>query len=202
MAPSLPDNKYSRTPAVSDQIPPWQAEVAGRGGTMEQYDREVQDVVSGEPFAREREELVPMSCLESWTVSNDDPDIRGWDICTASGRQLGTVSDLLIDEQVGEVVLIDVDLPGTDRHTFVPIRVVRIERGRHVVTMDSADLPSANVARTRRESSARRYSHGGTVRYPHPEREITHEWPRFADSSDADARQSDRRRIDRMSTGF
>src|SRR5215813_8360195 len=131
---------------------------------MEQYDREVQDVVSGEPFAREREALVPMSCLDSWTVSNDDPDIRGWDICTASGRQLGTVGDLLIDEQAGEVVLIDVDLPGTDRHTFVPIRVVRIERGRHVVTMDSADLPSANVARTRR-TSASRSSNGGTVRY-------------------------------------
>src|SRR5215510_4575127 len=186
MAPSLPDNKYSRTPAVSDQIPPWQAEVAGRGGTMEQYDREAQDVVNSEPFAREREALVPMSCLDSWTVSNDDPDIRGWDICTASGRQLGTVSDLLIDEQVGEVVLIDVDLPGTDRHTFVPIRVVRIERARHVVTMDSADLPSTNVARTRRESSEHPSSHGGTVRYPDPEREITREWPRLADAADVD----------------
>ena len=169
---------------------------------MEQYDREVPDVVSSEPFAGEREGLVPMSCLESWTVSSDDPDIRGWDVRTVSGRQLGTVGDLLIDEQAGEVVLIDVDLPGTDRHTFVPIRVVRIERGRHVVTMDSADLPSANVARTRRESSERRYSHGGTVRYPHPERESTREWPRVADSVDVDRRQSDRRRIDRMSTGF
>src|SRR5262245_35508252 len=169
---------------------------------MEQYEREVQDVVSGEPFARERERLVPMSCLESWTVSNDDPDIRGWDIRTASGRQLGIVSDLLIDAQVGEVVLLDVDLPGTDRHTFVPIRVVHIARTRHVVTMGSADLPSANGARTRRESSERRYSHGGSVRYPHPERESTREWPRVADSVDVDRRQSDRRRIDRMSTGF
>jgi PRC-barrel domain len=169
---------------------------------MEQYDHEVPDVVNSEPFAREREALVPMSCLDAWTVSNDDPDIRGWDIRTTGGRQLGTVSDLLIDAQVGEVVLIDVDLPGTDRHTFVPIRVVRIERARHVVTMDSADLPSANVARTRRDSSERRYSHGGTVRYPHPERELAREWPRLADAADLDRRGDDRRRIDRMSTGF
>ena len=169
---------------------------------MEQYDREAQDVVSGELFAREREALVPMSCLDSWTVSNDDPDIRGWDIRTAGGRQLGTVSDLLIDAQVGEVVLIDVDLPGTDRHTFVPIHVVRIERARHVVTMDSADLPSANVARTCRESSERSSSHGGTVRYPHPEHEITREQARLADTADVDRHHGNRRRIDRMNTGF
>lgn len=169
---------------------------------MEHYDREVPDVVSSEPFAREREGLVPMSSLESWTVSGDDPDIRGWDVRTVAGRQLGTVSDLLIDAQAGEVVLIDVDLPETDRHTFVPIRLVRIERARHVVMMDSADLPSANVARTRRALSEGRQSNGGTVRYPHPDREVTAERPRLVDSADVEGRRSERRRIDRMSTEF
>jgi sporulation protein YlmC with PRC-barrel domain len=167
---------------------------------MEQYDREVPDVVSSEPFAGERERLVPMSCLESWTVSGDDPDIRGWDVRTVSGRQLGTVSDLLIDEQAGEVVLIDVDLPGTDRHTFVPIRVVRIERGRHVVTMDSADLPSANIARTRRTSASDRSSNGGTVHYPRADRDLRAE--RVVDSTDLERRRSERRHIERMSTEF
>jgi hypothetical protein len=168
---------------------------------MEQYDREVPDVASSEPFAREREGLVPMSSLESWTVSGDDPDIRGWEVRTVTGRQLGTVSDLLIDAQVGEVVLIDVDLPGIDRHTFVPIRLVRIERARHVVMMDSADLPSANVARTRRALSEG-HSDGGTVRYPHLDREVTAERQHLADSADVQHRRSERRRIDRMSTEF
>jgi PRC-barrel domain len=169
---------------------------------MEQYDREVPDVVSSESFAGEREGLVPMSCLESWTVSSDDPDIRGWDVRTVSGRQLGTVSDLLIDEQAAEVVLIDVDLPGTDRHTFVPIRVVRIERGRHVVTMDSADLPSANVARARRTSASSRSSNGGTVRYPRANRDVRAERPLAVDSADLERRRNERRHIERMSTEF
>jgi hypothetical protein len=119
-----------------------------------------------------------------------------------SGRHLGIVGDLLIDEEAGEVVLIDVDLPGTDRHTFVPIRVVRIERGRHVVTMDSADLPSANVARTRRVSASGQSSNGGTVRYPNPERDIRAERARAADSAEGERRRSDRRHIERLSTEF
>ena len=71
----------------------------------------------------------PMSTLEPWTVSPGEPDIRGWEVRTVTGRQLGTVSDLLVDRAKGEVVLLDVDLPGTDRHTFVPIRIVQIDRG-------------------------------------------------------------------------
>ena len=58
---------------------------------------------------------------------------------------MGSVKDLLIDAKAGEVVLLDVDLAATDRHTFVPIRVAQIDRARRLVLMDSADMPETSV---------------------------------------------------------
>ena len=176
---------------------------------MEHYDRESPEVAGGGPYAREREQLVPMSTLESSSVSDGDPDIRGWDVRTVSGRQLGVVRDLLVDPRGGEVVLLDVDLPGSDRHTFVPIRVVQIERARRLVMMDSADLPSANVARTRADAAPRRLADVETVRFPRTERQLAQEHAQLADGgltaadlADRERRRSERRRIDRMSSEF
>ena len=180
---------------------------------MEQYDRDARDAGSSDPFDRERENLIPMSALGA-AVPEGNADIRGWDVCTVSGRRLGAVRDLLVDVGSSEVVLIDVDLHGSDRHAFVPMRVVRIDGARGVVLMDSADLPSANAARTRRDAG-RRALDVGTVRYARTDREILAERPRIGDealprddmASSADAvererRRTERRRIDRMSTGF
>lgn len=173
-------------------------------------DRSGRDIAGVGPYARERESLVPMSTI-AWTVSDGEPDIRGWDILTVSGKQLGTVSDLLVDAKAHEVVMLDVDLPGTDRHTFVPIRVVQIDRERRVVVMDSADLPASDVARIERAPDDRRTLDGGTVRYAETERVV--ERRPISDAARADAapgdsmsaserRRIDRRKIDRMSTEF
>jgi hypothetical protein len=183
--------------------------------SMERNDREGRDAAGIGPYARERERLTPLSTLDSWKVSEGEPDIRGWEIRTVSGRQLGTVADLLIDRDAGEVVMIDVDLPASDRHTFVPIRVVQLDRGRRIVMMDSADLPDSDLARPDQP-------HGGagevtgTVRYPQRDREIATDRAMLADSAPrpdllaardpsagepmVERRRGDRRRIDRMST--
>ena len=174
-------------------------------------DRSGRDIAGVGPYAREREALVPMSTI-SWTVSDGEPDIRGWDILTVSGKQLGTVSDLLVDAKAHEVVMLDVDLPGTDRHTFVPIRVVQIDRERRVVVMDSADLPTSEIARVEeRAPDDVRPLDGGTGRYAETERVV--ERRPISDAARADAapgdsmsaserRRMDRRKIDRMSTEF
>lgn len=168
------------------------------------------------PYARERESLTPLSSLDSWKVSDGDPDIRGWEVRTVSGRELGSVADLLVDADAGEVVLLDIDLPGTDRHTFVPIRVAQLDRARRVVLMDSADIPEAALARAERPRVAdRRTPTNGVVRYPRSDREIVADRIQLADAAplDADERESaardverrttaDRRRIDRISTDF
>ena len=186
---------------------------------MDRNDRQQRDAAGVGPYAQEREKLLPLSSLDSWTVSDGEPDIRGWDITTVNNRQLGTVEDLLVDTDAGEVVLIDVDLPGSDRHTFVPIRVVQIDRERRVVLMDSADLPASAIERAgpvppvdRRVTDAR---NAGTVRYPRADREVVIERPvmpddvRRRDGSSAsdlataagdERRRAERRRIQRVST--
>ena len=114
---------------------------------MDQDDRDSRDAAGVGPYARQLDQLVALSTLDSWRVAEGEPDIRGWEVQTVSNRQLGTVSDLMIDAAAGEVVLIDVDLPGSDKHTFVPIRVVQIDRARRVILMDSADVPGADSGR-------------------------------------------------------
>lgn len=183
---------------------------------MERSDREGRDAAGIGPYAAERERLTPLSMLDSWKVSDGEPDIRGWEIRTVSNRQLGTVADLLIDRDAGEVVMIDVDLPGSDRHTFVPIRVVQLDRTRRVVLMDSADLPDTDLARSEPGPGRRSNDPPGTVRYPRGDREVFSDRAMLADSPSrddmlsareptageplADRRQGDRRRIDRVST--
>ena len=112
--------------------------------------RRVKDAAGIGPYARERENLVPMSQMKGWSVQKGEADIRSWEVRTVSGRVLGNVKELLVDPKAGEVVMIDVDLAGSDRHACVPLRVVEIDRTRRIVRADSADLDESDVAdRTR-----------------------------------------------------
>lgn len=187
----------------------------------DRIDRASRDAAGVGPYAREREGLVPLSSLSSWSVSEGEPDVRGWEVRTVAGRQLGSVKDLLIDAKAGEVVMLDVDLAGSDRHSLVPIRVAQIDRGRRVILMDSADLTDVTVrgpvgtsAQEANDASAQR-----SVRYP--DREVVVERTRLVDdvappadysagaridrdAQDAaiDRRRAERRKIDRLSTDF
>ena len=97
------------------------------------------------PYARELEDLVPLSSMRGWNVIDGEADIRSWDVRTVSGRALGTVRELLVDRKAGEVVMIDVDLAGSPDHAYVPLRVVEIDRARRIVRADSGDLSSAGL---------------------------------------------------------
>jgi len=102
--------------------------------------RRARDAAGIGPYARERERLVPLSQMGGWNVIDGEPDIRSWEVKTLSGRVLGHVRELLVDAKAGEVVMIDVDVTGTDRHAYVPIRVVEIDRTKRIVRADSGDL--------------------------------------------------------------
>jgi hypothetical protein len=181
---------------------------------MENKDREGRDAAGIGPYAREREKLVALSTLDSWAVSDGEPDIRGWEVRTVSGRLLGAIADLLVDAKAGEVVLLDVDLPATDRHTFVPIRVVQIDRVKRLVLMDSADLPESGLTRGATAGTPDRHGgSGGTVHYPLSDREIEVSRSAIPDDMQANAvaaestaaterRRSERRRIERLSSDF
>ncbi|HSL72692.1 MAG TPA: PRC-barrel domain-containing protein [Longimicrobiales bacterium] len=85
-------------------------------------------------------ELVRLEDLDGFTVASGEPDIRGWEVRTVGGREIGEVDDLLIDPMRAEVVKIDVDINGSDRHAEVPIRAVQLDRDRKVVIVDSGDV--------------------------------------------------------------
>jgi len=181
---------------------------------MENREHHARDAAGVGPYAKERERLVSLSSLGSWKVAEGDPDIRGWEVRTVSGRQLGVVSDLQIDSDAGEVVMLDVDLPGTDRHTFVPIRVVQVDRIRRLALMDSADFPESDLTRAERAPIEQRSDTPvRSIHYPDADRPILADraqpiapgdpdviTDRPADLSASERRQAERRRIDRLST--
>ena len=92
------------------------------------------------PHAAAATDLVPLREMKDVRVVEGDADVRGWDVCTINGAKVGVVSELLVDRAHGEVVMLDVDLAGSSRHTLAPIRAVQIDRVRRIVLIDSADL--------------------------------------------------------------
>ena len=128
------------------------------------------------PYARDAEGLVRLSDLGKWDVAEGEPDIRGWEVRTVGGRELGKIKELLVDPDAGEVVMLDVDLSGSDRHALVPLRIVEIDRPKRVVRMDSADLtPEEQEAVEAEGASAvsrdqpvrdRKWADTGRVKYP------------------------------------
>jgi hypothetical protein len=127
------------------------------------------------PYAQDAEGLVRLSELGKWDVAEGEPDIRNWDVRTVGGRELGKVKELLVDPDAGEVVMLDVDLTGSDRHALVPLRIVEIDRTRRVVRMDSADLTpeeqeavaeaSGDAAPRQRATRDRTWADTGRVKY-------------------------------------
>src|SRR5919198_1578808 len=144
-------------------------------------DRLRRDAAGVGPYARDAEQLVPLGEMGGWDVAEGEPDIRNWEVRTIGGRELGKVKELLIDPDAGEVVMIDVDLTGSDRHALVPLRIVEVDRRARVLRMDSADLTPAEreavaeaasaesaslEAGGRARSGERAWPETGRVRYP------------------------------------
>jgi sporulation protein YlmC with PRC-barrel domain len=87
-----------------------------------------------------RRRLMSIDDLDGFTIAKGEPDIRGWDVTTLNGRELGQVEDLLVDPDHGEVVMVEVALRGDQLHAEVPIRSVQLDRKRNVVIVDSGDV--------------------------------------------------------------
>lgn len=112
------------------------------------------------PYQRPGVHLVPMRKLGDWKVVDGDVDVRGWEVRTVSGSKIGTVQELLVDQNAGEVVMLDVDLENSDRHALAPIRAVQIDRTARVVRIDSADIEGGVPSLARRgatEDDAREF---------------------------------------------
>ncbi len=53
------------------------------------------------------EELVglhPLSSLEDWEFAEGEPDVRGWSVLDDNDEKIGTVDDLIVDAETGEII--------------------------------------------------------------------------------------------------
>jgi sporulation protein YlmC with PRC-barrel domain len=94
--------------------------------------------------AESRRRLISIDDLDGYRVAEGEPDIRGWEVTTLNGRELGSVGDLLVDPERGEVVMVEVEMRGDGVHAEVPLRHVQLDRKRNVVIVDSGDLEGGN----------------------------------------------------------
>ena len=98
-------------------------------------------------------ELVSLDDLDDFKVADGEPDVRGWEVMTLAGTEIGEVDDLLVDPRRGEIVMLDVDIKDSDRHAEVPLRAVQLDRKRKVVIVDSGEV-DGYVPEHRRERLA------------------------------------------------
>ena len=118
--------------------------------------RGMRDEAGVGPNPRDARRLVHMKDLHNYKVVEGEPDIRGWSVFTATGRELGDVQDLLVDTDIGEVVMVDIDLKRDDRHTLAPIKAAWIDRENRRVVLNTSmfDVDDEIPALDRRRESA------------------------------------------------
>jgi sporulation protein YlmC with PRC-barrel domain len=105
------------------------------------------------PNPHDARRLIPLKELDDYTVADGEPDIRGWNVYTATGREIGDIHDLLVDTEMGEVVMVDIDLKRDDRHTLAPIKAAWIDRPQRRVVLNTSmfDVDDAIPALRRRQ---------------------------------------------------
>ncbi len=101
-----------------------------------------------------------------YEVAAGEPDVRGWTVYASTGREVGTVADLLVDTEAGEVVMLDVDLRRSDQHTLAPIRAAWIDHRTRRVVLDARAL--ASTAEGTSEAGAPPAGDVGTAAAPVP----------------------------------
>lgn len=106
--------------------------------------KHIEDEAGVGPDPRQARHLMPLRELPRFKIAGHDPDIRGWSVFTSNGREVGRVDDLLVDTSIGEVVMLDVDLAGSDRHTLAPVRAAWIDRDHDRVILDGAELSAGD----------------------------------------------------------
>lgn len=126
--------------------------MAKRKTTKKTTSRGMRDEAGVGPSPESARRLVRLKELDDYKVAEGEPDIRGWSVYTATGRELGDIEDLLVDTELGEVVMVDVDLKRDDRHTLAPIKAAWIDRDNRRVVLNTAmfDVDDAIPALGRR----------------------------------------------------
>ena len=71
--------------------------------------------------------------LTEFEVADDNPDVRGWAVRGADGRQFGQVAELIVDVDALKVRYLDIELDESlrinerDRHILLPVGVAALD---------------------------------------------------------------------------
>jgi sporulation protein YlmC with PRC-barrel domain len=91
--------------------------------------------------------LRPLHKLSNFKVSDNNLDVRGWEVVGSDGRRIGKVDDLIVDQTLMKVRYLDVDvdpnllLPDTDdRHILVPIGAAHLDESSDEVRVTGLEL--------------------------------------------------------------
>src|SRR3954469_17329110 len=115
-------------------------------------------------MARDSEDvlrILPLGELDDYEVAEGFPDIRGWRVDAADGREVGKVHELLVDVDTMRTRYLDVRLTNEiaaapmDRDVLVPIGTANL---------DTADKRVVVPLSAERVSLLPAYMHGGLTR--------------------------------------
>lgn len=80
-----------------------------------------------------------------YTVAEDDPDVRGWDVITSDGTRIGRVDDLIVDPQAKKVQYLDVEIDNSlinrndGNYLLVPIGLADIHEQQDQIIVRGID---------------------------------------------------------------
>lgn len=80
----------------------------------------------------ESNRLFRLDDLDDFEVSDDDPDIRGWDVICEGGEKIGRVDELIVDPDMLQVRYMDIEMEeelnnNAERHLLIPIGIARLD---------------------------------------------------------------------------
>jgi sporulation protein YlmC with PRC-barrel domain len=90
--------------------------------------------------------LQRFSDMEDVEVAEDDPDVRGWDVVTRDGQDIGEVKDLLVDTDSMKVRCLEIELEGShfkwndNRRVAIPIESVQLDEEHDDVVVNGLGL--------------------------------------------------------------
>ncbi|MFP4527457.1 MAG: PRC-barrel domain-containing protein [Candidatus Kapaibacterium sp.] len=83
-------------------------------------------------YTKKDDSLEYLKNMESQKVEWNEPDIRGWSVVAADGKDIGKVHDLVVRKDNKKVVYIDIHLPtemteGENDHAMIPAGFIDVE---------------------------------------------------------------------------
>jgi sporulation protein YlmC with PRC-barrel domain len=100
----------------------------------------------GEEMGDDARDLHRFSEMDDVEVAEDDPDVRGWDVVTRDGQDIGEVKDLLVDTRSMKVRSLEVELEGShfkwndNRRVAIPVDWVRLDEEHDDVVIEGREF--------------------------------------------------------------